>query len=147
MKKIRRCIAVMLAAALALAVLSGCITFQPPEDRALEMLNNVRTQNYGLQPLTRNAEADSYAQQTVDFMETMLYTEELGTVLANWSMNLACSSVEGRGYKTSMFVYNPNRITEDKFFDQEVATNGDAAYVGMACGSLLKLKFMIITIY
>lgn len=147
MKRFRRLAAVAVAAALILTMLTACTGGMSPEDRALEALNNVRTQTYGVGALTRNSEADAYAQQTVDFMETMLRTEDAGTVLATWAMNLAYSSVNGRGYKTSMFLYKPDEVTEEKFFEQEVAKTPDAVYVGMASGSLLKLKFMIITIY
>lgn len=147
MKRFRRLLAAALCAALALTMLTACRGTISTEDRALEMLNNVRTQTYGVSALTRSSEADAYAQQTVDFMETALRTDDLGTILANWAMDLAYSSVDGRGYKTSMFLYKPDSVTEEKFFDQEVAKVQDAAYVGMASGSLLKLKFMIITVY
>lgn len=146
MKRFRRVFAVLLAAALVLTMLAACDSTST-EDRVLATLNEVRTQTYGLSPLTRSAEADEYALRTAQFLETALRSDDMGGALVDWAMELAPSTVGGRGYKTSMFLYNPDSVTADKFLNEKVATAEDGMYVGMAEGSVLHLHFMILTVY
>ena len=70
MKMFKKIMAAALAAVMVLAMLTACTgAGSGNEEQVLNALNQTRTQNYGLNALTRSEEADANAQHLMTFLQ------------------------------------------------------------------------------
>ena len=150
MKMFKKIMAAALAAVMVLAMLTACTgAGSGNEEQVLNALNQTRTQNYGLNALTRSEEADANAQHLMTFLQRY-YDGSIG--LGDAALNqevdhMMQTMAEGCGFKQLFVTFNASGISTTDFIGERVATEGNAELAGLASGTTQNQPFTVVVIY
>ena len=149
MKMFKKIMAAALAAVMVLAMLTACTgAGSGNEEQVLNALNQTRTQNYGLNALTRSEEADANAQNAAAVLKNYYEGSATKDELWNSTMQMQQTLAEGCTYKGQMIFRDPDSVTKESF-DNYKSTVGriDSQYVGAATYSACGWTYTIVVVY
>lgn len=116
MKMFKKIMAAALAAVMVLAMLTACTgAGSGNEEQVLNALNQTRTQNYGLNALTRSEEADANAQNAAAVLKNYYEGSATKDELWNSTMQMQQTLAEGCTYKGQMIFRDPDSVTKESF--------------------------------
>ena len=150
MKNFKKLTAVVLAAVLTIAMLTACTGGTSREDRAINALNQARSQ-YGQSELRHSEEADYYAQQLAD--DVARYNSKNGSFnegSMQESLNaLAATMAEGQTFKAVRIFWNPDSLSVSDYTEQKnlYIVYTDASIVGVGTGSTQYSQFVVVVTY
>ena len=134
MKMFKKIMAAALAAVMVLAMLTACTgAGSGNEEQVLNALNQTRTQNYGLNALTRSEEADANAQNAAAVLKNYYEGSATKDELWNSTMQMQQTLAEGCTYKGQMIFRDPDSVTKESFDNyKSTVSRIDSPYVGAA---------------
>ena len=134
MKMFKKIMAAALAAVMVLAMLTACTgAGSGNEEQVLNALNQTRTQNYGLNALTRSEEADANAQNAAAVLKNYYEGSATKDELWNSTMQMQQTLAEGCTYKGQMIFRDPDSVTKESFDNyKSTVSRIDSQYVGAA---------------
>ena len=149
MKMFKKIMAAALAAVMVLAMLTACTgAGSGNEEQVLNALNQTRTQNYGLNALTRNEEADANAQNAAAVLKNYYEGSATKDELWNSTMQMQQTLAEGCTYKGQMIFRDPDSVTKESFDNyKSTVSRIDSQYVGAATFSACGWTYTIVVVY
>ena len=149
MKRFKKVLALVLAGVLALAMLTACTgAGSGNEEQVLNALNQTRTQNYGLNALTRSEEADANAQNAAAVLKNYYEGSATKDELWNSTMQMQQTLAEGCTYKGQMIFRDPDSVTKESFDNyKSTVSRIDSQYVGAATFSACGWTYTIVVVY
>ena len=145
MKMFKKVLAVLLAAVMMLAMLTACESTDQGE-HVLDVLNQVRTENYGTNALARNDEADAYAQQLADVIRNYYNGSVSEQAMTNKLDEMFGTSVGGHFYRELFITGAASSVSPAEFTGKGIATC-DSVYAGVASFSAQGASFTIVIAY
>ena len=149
MKMFKKNMAAALAAVMVLAMLTACTgAGSGNEEQVLNALNQTRTQNYGLNALTRSEEADANAQNAAAVLKNYYEGSATKDELWNSTMQMQQTLAEGCTYKGQMIFRDPDSVTKESFDNyKSTVSRIDSQYVGAATFSACGWTYTIVVVY
>ena len=149
MKMFKKIMAAALAAVMVLAMLTACTgAGSGNEEQVLNALNQTRTQNYGLNALTRSEEADANAQNAAAVLKNYYEGSATKDELWNSTMQMQQTLAEGCTYKGQMIFRDPDSVTKESFDNyKSTVSRIDSQYVGAATYSACGWTYTIVVVY
>ncbi len=149
MKMFKKIRAAALAAVMVLAMLTACTgAGSGNEEQVLNALNQTRTQNYGLNALTRSEEADANAQNAAAVLKNYYEGSATKDELWNSTMQMQQTLAEGCTYKGQMIFRDPDSVTKESFDNyKSTVSRIDSQYVGAATFSACGWTYTIVVVY
>ena len=149
MKMFKKIMAAALAAVMVLAMLTACTgAGSGNEEQVLNALNQTRTQNYGLNALTRSEEADANAQNAAAVLKNYYEGSATKDELWNSTMQMQQTLAEGCTYKGQMIFRGPDSVTKESFDNyKSTVSRIDSQYVGAATFSACGWTYTIVVVY
>ena len=149
MKMFKKIMAAALAAVMVLAMLTACTgAGSSNEEQVLNALNQPRTQNYGLNALTRSEEADANAQNAAAVLKNYYEGSATKDELWNSTMQMQQTLAEGCTYKGQMIFRDPDSVTKESFDNyKSTVSRIDSQYVGAATFSACGWTYTIVVVY
>lgn len=149
MKMFKKIMAAALAAVMVLAMLTACTgAGSGNEEQVLNALNQTRTQNYGLNALTRSEEADANAQNAAAVLKNYYEGSATKDELWNSTMQMQQTLAEGCTYKGQMIFRDPDSVTKESFDNyKSTVSRIDRQYVGAATFSACGWTYTIVVVY
>ena len=149
MKMFKKIMAAALAAVRGLAMLTACTgAGSGNEEQVLNALNQTRTQNYGLNALTRSEEADANAQNAAAVLKNYYEGSATKDELWNSTMQMQQTLAEGCTYKGQMIFRDPDSVTKESFDNyKSTVSRIDSQYVGAATFSACGWTYTIVVVY
>lgn len=149
MKMFKKIMAAALAAVMVLAMLTACTgAGSGNEEQVLNALNQTRTQNYGLNALTRSEEADANAQNAAAVLKNYYEGSATKDELWNSTMQMQQTLAEGCTYKGQMIFRDPDSVTKESFDNYKSTVSRIASqYVGAATFSACGWTYTIVVVY
>lgn len=149
MKMFKKIMAAALAAVMVLAMLTACTgAGSGNEEQVLNALNQTRTQNYGLNALTRSDEADANAQNAAAVLKNYYEGSATKDELWNSTMQMQQTLAEGCTYKGQMIFRDPDSVTKESFDNyKSTVSRIDSQYVGAATFSACGWTYTIVVVY
>ena len=149
MKMFKKIMAAALAAVMVLAMLTACTgAGSGNEEQVLNALNQTRTQNYGLNALTRSEEADANAQNAAAVLKNYYEGSATKDELWNSTMQMQQTLPEGCTYKGQMIFRDPDSVTKESFDNyKSTVSRIDSQYVGAATFSACGWTYTIVVVY
>jgi len=147
--KLFKKLAAALAAVMVLAMLTACTgAGSGNEEQVLNALNQTRTQNYGLNALTRSEEADANAQNAAAVLKNYYEGSATKDELWNSTMQMQQTLAEGCTYKGQMIFRDPDSVTKESFDNyKSTVSRIDSQYVGAATFSACGWTYTIVVVY
>jgi hypothetical protein len=132
-----------------LAMLTACTgAGSGNEEQVLNALNQTRTQNYGLNALTRSEEADANAQNAAAVLKNYYEGSATKDELWNSTMQMQQTLAEGCTYKGQMIFRDPDSVTKESFDNyKSTVSRIDSQYVGAATFSACGWTYTIVVVY
>ena len=151
MKMFKRMAAAVLAAVMAMVVLTACSGISPTQEKVRNELNEARAQN-GVAALEWSEEANAHARDFANEYQKLMSSALSGsshfeTELDRVVWNLIQTTADGKSYKTMCYLDDPDFATMSDLLDERVAQDGSATVVGMAQVNIYNTKTMIIIAY
>ncbi|MCI5573769.1 MAG: CAP domain-containing protein [Faecalibacterium prausnitzii] len=151
MKMIKRMAAAVLAAVMAMVVLTACSSISPTQEKVRNELNEARAQN-GVAALEWSEEANAHARDFANEYQKLLSSALSGSShfdseLDRAAWDLVMTTADGKSYKTMCYLDNPDFSTVSDLLGKSVAQDGSATVVGMALAVVGDTKTMIILVY
>ena len=149
MKMFKKIMAAALAAVMVLAMLTACTgAGSGNEEQVPNALNQTRTQNYGLNALTRSEEADANAQNAAAVLKNYYEGSATKDELWNSTMQMQQTLAEGCTYKGQMIFRDPDSVTKESFDNyKSTVSRIDSQYVGAATFSACGWTYTIVVVY
>lgn len=149
MKMFKKIMAAALAAVMVLAMLTACTgAGSGNEEQVLNALNQTRTQNYGLNALTRSEEADANAQNAAAVLKNYYEGSATKDELWNSTMQMQQTLAEGCTYKGQVIFRDPDSVTKESFDNyKSTVSRIDSQYVGAATFSACGWTYTIVVVY
>ena len=149
MKMFKKIMAAARAAVMVLAMLTACTgAGSGNEEQVLNALNQTRTQNYGLNALTRSEEADANAQNAAAVLKNYYEGSATKDELWNSTMQMQQTLAEGCTYKGQMIFRDPDSVTKESFDNyKSTVSRIDSQYVGAATFSACGWTYTIVVVY
>lgn len=149
MKMFKKIMAAALAAVMVLAMLTACTgAGSGNEEQVLNALNQTRTQNYGLNALTRSEEADANAQNAAAVLKNYYEGSATKDELWNSTMQMQQTLAEGCTYKGQMIFRDPDSVTKESFDNyKSTVSRIDSQNVGAATFSACGWTYTIVVVY
>ena len=149
MKMFKKIMAAALAAVMVLAMLTACTgAGSGNEEQVLNALNQTRTQNYGLNALTRSEEADANAKNAAAVLKNYYEGSATKDELWNSTMQMQQTLAEGCTYKGQMIFRDPDSVTKESFDNyKSTVSRIDSQYVGAATFSACGWTYTIVVVY
>ena len=149
MKMFKKIMSAALAAVMVLAMLTACTgAGSGNEEQVLNALNQTRTQNYGLNALTRSEEADANAQNAAAVLKNYYEGSATKDELWNSTMQMQQTLAEGCTYKGQMIFRDPDSVTKESFDNyKSTVSRIDSQYVGAATFSACGWTYTIVVVY
>lgn len=146
MKMFKKIMAAALAAVMVLAMLTACTGAGSGNEE--QVLNQTRTQNYGLNALTRSEEADANAQNAAAVLKNYYEGSATKDELWNSTMQMQQTLAEGCTYKGQMIFRDPDSVTKESFDNyKSTVSRIDSQYVGAATFSACGWTYTIVVVY
>ena len=151
MKMIKRMAAAVLAAVMAMVVLTACSSISPTQEKVRNELNEARAQN-GVAALEWSKEANAHARDFANEYQKLVEASISGSSRLDSELdrvvgNLVLTTADGKSFKTMCYLDDPDFSTVSDLLGERVAQDGSATVVGMAQVNIYDTKTMIILVY
>lgn len=151
MKMIKRMAAAVLAAVMAMVVLTACSSISPTQEKVRNELNEARAQN-GVAALEWSEEANAHARDFANEYQKLVEASMSGSSRLDSELdrvvgNLVLTTADGKSFKTMCYLDDPDFSTVSDLLGERVAQDGSATVVGMAQVNIYDTKTMIILVY
>ena len=151
MKMIKRMAAAVLAAVMAMVVLTACSSISPTQEKVRNELNEARAQN-GVAALEWSEEANAHARDFANEYQKLVEASMSGSSRLDSELdrvvgNLVLTTADGKSFKTMCYLDDPDFSTVSDLLGERVAQDGSATVVGMAQVNIYNIKTMIILVY
>ena len=151
MKMIKRMAAAVLAAVMAMVVLTACSSISPTQEKVRNELNEARAQN-GVAALEWSEEANAHARYFANEYQKLVEASISGSSRLDSELdrvvgNLVLTTADGKSFKTMCYLDDPDFSTVSDLLGERVAQDGSATVVGMAQVNIYDTKTMIILVY
>ena len=151
MKMIKRMAAAVLAAVMAMVVLTACSSISPTQEKVRNELNEARAQN-GVAALEWSEEANAHARDFANEYQKLVEASISGSSRLDSELdrvvgNLVLTTADGKSFKTICYLDDPDFSTVSDLLGERVAQDGSATVVGMAQVNIYDTKTMIILVY
>ena len=151
MKMIKRMAAAVLAAVMAMVVLTACSSISPTQEKVRNELNEARAQN-GVAALEWSEEANAHARDFANEYQKLVEASISGSSRLDSELdrvvgNLVLTTADGKSFKTMCYLDYPDFSTVSDLLGERVAQDGSATVVGMAQVNIYDTKTMIILVY
>ena len=151
MKMIKRMAAAVLAAVMAMVVLTACSSISPTQEKVRNELNEARAQN-GVAALEWSEEANAHARDFANEYQKLVEASISGSSRLDSELdrvvgNLVLTTADGKSFKTMCYLDDPDFSTVSDLLGERVAQDGSATVVGMAQVNIYDTKTIIILVY
>lgn len=151
MKMIKRMAAAVLAAVMAMVVLTACSSISPTQEKVRNELNEARAQN-GVAALEWSEEANVHARDFANEYQKLVEASMSGSGRLDSELdrvvgNLVLTTADGKSFKTMCYLDDPDFSAVSDLLGERVAQDGSATVVGMAQVNIYNTKTMIILVY
>lgn len=151
MKMIKRMAAAVLAAVMAMVVLTACSSISPTQEKVRNELNEARAQN-GVAALEWSEEANAHARDFANEYQKLVEASISGSGRLDSELdrvvgNLVLTTADGKSFKTMCYLDDPDFSAVSDLLGERVAQDGSATVVGMAQVNIYNTKTMIILVY
>ena len=151
MKMIKRMAAAVLAAVMAMVVMTACSSISPTQEKVRNELNEARAQN-GVAALEWSEEANAHARDFANEYQKLVEASISGSSRLDSELdrvvgNLVLTTADGKSFKTMCYLDDPDFSTVSDLLGERVAQDGSATVVGMAQVNIYDTKTMIILVY
>ena len=151
MKMIKRMAAAVLAAVMAMVVLTACSSISPTQEKVRNELNEARAQN-GVAALEWSEEANAHARDFANEYQKLVEASISGSSRLDSELDrvvgtLVLTTADGKSFKTMCYLDDPDFSTVSDLLGERVAQDGSATVVGMAQVNIYDTKTMIILVY
>ncbi len=151
MKMIKRMAAAVLAAVMAMVVLTACSSISPTQEKVRNELNEARAQN-GVAALEWSEEANAHARDFANEYQKLVEASISGSSRLDSELdrvvgNLVLTTADGKSFKTMCYLDDPDFSAVSDLLGERVAQDGSATVVGMAQVNIYDTKTMIILVY
>lgn len=151
MKMFKRVAAAVLAAVMAMVVLTACSSISPTQEKVRNELNEARAQN-GVAALEWSEEANAHARDFANEYQKLVEASISGSGRLDSELdrvvgNLVLTTADGKSFKTMCYLDDPDFSAVSDLLGERVAQDGSATVVGMAQVNIYNTKTMIILVY
>lgn len=151
MKMIKRMAVAVLAAVMAMVVLTACSSISPTQEKVRNELNEARAQN-GVAALEWSEEANAHARDFANEYQKLVEASISGSGRLDSELdrvvgNLVLTTADGKSFKTMCYLDDPDFSAVSDLLGERVAQDGSATVVGMAQVNIYNTKTMIILVY
>lgn len=151
MKMIKRMAAAVLAAVMAMVVLTACSSISPTQEKVRNELNEARAQN-GVAALEWSEEANAHARDFANEYQKLVEASISGSGRLDSELdrvvgNLVLTTADGKSFKNMCYLDDPDFSAVSDLLGERVAQDGSATVVGMAQVNIYNTKTMIILVY
>mgnify|MGYP004462965041 FL=1 len=151
MKMIKRMAVAVLAAVMAMVVLTACSSISPTQEKVRNELNEARAQN-GVAALEWSEEANAHARDFANEYQKLVEASISGSGRLDSELdrvvgNLVLTTADGKSFKNMCYLDDPDFSAVSDLLGERVAQDGSATVVGMAQVNIYNTKTMIILVY